>query len=53
MPGLDFVILAELQQMLHDINPYINIFHQAENLLKNNFLLNLKLVITNNKTKGS
>ena len=51
MPGLDPIILAELQQMLHDINPYVNIFRQAGNLLKNNPLLDLKLVITNNRTK--
>jgi hypothetical protein len=36
MPGLDPTILAELQQMLHDINPYVNIFRQAGNLLKHN-----------------
>ena len=47
------MILAELQQMLHDINPYINIFHQAGNLLKHNPLLDLKLIITNNRTKDS
>jgi hypothetical protein len=51
MPGLDPTILAELQQMLHDINPYVNIFRQAGNLLKNNPSLDLKLVITNNRTK--
>ena len=53
MPGLDPTILAELQQMLHDINPYVNIFRQAGNLLKNNPSLDLKLVITNNRTKDS
>ncbi|CAG8781603.1 2586_t:CDS:2, partial [Rhizophagus irregularis] len=26
MPGLDPMILGELQQMLHDINPYVNQF---------------------------
>ena len=53
MPNLDSTILAELQQMLHNINPYVNIFRQAGNLLKHNPLLDLKLVITNNKTKDS
>ena len=51
--NLDSTILAELQQMLHDINPYVNIFRQAGNLLKQNPLLDLKLVITNNRTKDS
>jgi hypothetical protein len=51
MPGLDPMILGELQQILHNINPYVNQFRQAGNLLKNNPSLNLKLVITNNRTK--
>ncbi|CAB4483680.1 unnamed protein product [Rhizophagus irregularis] len=51
MPGLDPMILGELQQMLHDINPYVNQFRQAGNLLKHNPSLDLKLVITNNRTK--
>ena len=51
MPGLDPMILAELQQMLHNINPYVDKFRQAENLLKHNPSLDLKLVITNNRTK--
>jgi len=51
IPGLDPVILAELQQMLHDINPYVNKFRQVGNLLKHNPSLDLKLVITNNRTK--
>ncbi|CAB5217443.1 unnamed protein product [Rhizophagus irregularis] len=51
MPGLDPMILGELQQMLHNINPYVNQFRQAGNLLKHNPSLDLKLVITNNRTK--
>src|SRR6266498_5383040 len=51
MPGLDPMILGELQQMLHNINPYVNQFRQAGNLLKDNPSLNLKLIITNNRTK--
>ena len=51
MDNLDSTILAELQQMLHDINPYVNIFRQVGNLLKQNPLLDLKLVIINNKIK--
>ena len=51
--NLDSTILAELQQMLHDINPYVNIFRQVGNLLRHNSSLDLKLVITNNKTKDS
>ena len=47
IPGLDSTVLAELQQMLHNINPYVNTFHQIRNLLKSDPLLNLKLVITN------
>jgi len=39
--------------MLHDINPYVNIFRQVENMLKYDPLLDLKLVITNNRIKDS
>ncbi len=39
--------------MLHDINLYVNIFHQIRNILKYDPLLDLKLVITNNRTKDS
>jgi len=53
MPDLDFTILAELQRMLHNINPYVNIFRQAGNLLKCDPLLDLRLVIINNRTKDS
>ena len=53
MPGLDSTILAELQRMLHNINPYVNIFRQVGNLLKSDPLLDLRLVITNNKIKDS
>ncbi|PKB97523.1 hypothetical protein RhiirA5_258470, partial [Rhizophagus irregularis] len=35
IPNLDFNILIELQQMLHEINPYVNIFCQAGQLLRN------------------
>ncbi|CAB5202659.1 unnamed protein product [Rhizophagus irregularis] len=34
MPGLDPMILGELQQMLHNINPYVNQFRQAGNFVK-------------------
>src|SRR5256885_13992067 len=34
--NFDSTILTELQQMLHDINPHVNIFRQAGNLLKYN-----------------
>src|ERR1044071_6131597 len=33
MPGLDSTIFAELQRMLHNINPYVNIFRQVRNIL--------------------
>ena len=39
--------------MLHNINPYVNIFRQAGNLLKQNPSLDLKLVITNSRMKDS
>src|ERR1044072_1169996 len=53
MSGLDSTVLAELQQMLHNINSYVNTFRQVGNLLKSDPLLDLKLVITNNRTKDS
>ncbi|CAG8810159.1 21578_t:CDS:2, partial [Cetraspora pellucida] len=49
MPGLDPVILGELQQMLHDLNPYCNIFKQAGHMLLANPLLNLRIAITDNR----
>ncbi len=52
MLGLDSTILAEFQQMLYDIKPYVNTFRQVRNLLKSDPLLDLKLVITN-RTKES
>src|SRR5437762_13422230 len=39
--------------MLNNINPYINKFQQDENLLRHNPSLDLKLIITNNRTKDS
>ncbi|CAG8834095.1 22761_t:CDS:1, partial [Cetraspora pellucida] len=51
MPRLDSTILIELQQMLHDINPYVNVFQQAANLLRHDQSLELKLIITDNRTK--
>ena len=39
--------------MLHNINLYVNIFRQIGNLLKSDPLLDLRLVITNNRTKDS
>ncbi|CAG8786110.1 20907_t:CDS:1, partial [Cetraspora pellucida] len=51
MPSFDSTILANLQQMLHNINLYANMFHQVEYFLNCDLLLDLKLVITNNRTK--
>ncbi|CAG8689944.1 17459_t:CDS:1 [Cetraspora pellucida] len=51
MPGLDPVILGELQQMLHDLNPYCNIFKQAGHMLLANPSLNLRMAITDNRKK--
>ncbi|UZO26203.1 uncharacterized protein OCT59_018446 [Rhizophagus irregularis] len=53
IPNLDFNILIELQQMLHEINPYVNIFHQAGQLLRNDPLLDLRLAIIDNRTRDS
>jgi hypothetical protein len=53
IPNLDFNILIELQQMLHEINPYVNIFRQAGQLLRNDPLLDLRLAIIDNRTRDS
>ncbi|CAB4419742.1 unnamed protein product [Rhizophagus irregularis] len=50
MPNLDPNILMELQQMLNDFNPYVKIFHQASDMLKSNQLLDMKMIITDNRT---
>ena len=36
MPNLDPVILEELQQMLHDVNPYCEMFKQAGDIVRLN-----------------
>ncbi|CAG8640302.1 2430_t:CDS:2, partial [Diversispora eburnea] len=51
IPDLDPIILAELQQMLHQVNPYVKIFHQARDIFKNDPMIDLRMVITNNRTK--
>ncbi|CAG8688546.1 23078_t:CDS:2, partial [Cetraspora pellucida] len=53
MSKLDPQILATLQQMLHDINPYCRIFNQATNILNLNSIFNFKMVITNSRSKDS
>lgn len=53
MPGLDSSILADLQQTLHDVNPYCKIFNQASNILRSNSTLDLKMVITDIRSKDS
>ncbi len=50
MPNLDPNILMKLQQMLNDINPYVKTFCQASDMLKSNQLLDMKMVITDNRT---
>ena len=53
LPDLDASILLELQQMLYTINPYVTVFRQVSNLLRSDPLIDLKLVITNDRTKDS
>ena len=45
MPNLDSSTLAQLQAMLHELNPYVHIFRQAAEILQENPLQDLKLVI--------
>ncbi|CAG8765712.1 10251_t:CDS:1 [Cetraspora pellucida] len=49
MPGLDPNILFDLQQMLHNINPYCRIFKQVTNILSSNSSFDLRIVITDNR----
>jgi hypothetical protein len=50
MPNLDPNILTELQQMLNDVNPYVETFRQASDMLRSNQLLDMKMVITDKRT---
>ncbi|CAG8743002.1 20_t:CDS:2, partial [Cetraspora pellucida] len=49
MPNLDSIILAELQQILHNMNPYCRIFRQVGNMHKLDLSLDLKMLIINNR----
>ena len=50
MPNFNPNILMELQQMLNDINPYVKTFRQASDMLRSNHFMDMKMVITNNRT---
>jgi hypothetical protein len=50
MPNLDPNLLIELQQMLNNVNPYVKTFRQASDMLRSNQLLDMKMVITDNRT---
>ncbi|CAG8831560.1 4108_t:CDS:2, partial [Cetraspora pellucida] len=45
MPNLDSSVLAELQEMLHEVNPYVHIFKQVVQLLCKNPSQELKMAI--------
>ncbi|CAG8592904.1 1255_t:CDS:2, partial [Racocetra fulgida] len=45
MPDLDSSVLAEIQSMLYDVNPYVYIFRQAAQLLCKNSAQELKIEI--------
>ncbi|CAG8601559.1 3641_t:CDS:1 [Cetraspora pellucida] len=51
IPKLNLSILSELQCMLHYTNPYCRIFRQVRDIVSSNQSVNLKMVITDNKTK--
>ncbi|CAJ0873864.1 11336_t:CDS:2 [Entrophospora sp. SA101] len=53
MPNLDPVILEELQQMLHDVNPYCEMFKQAGDIVRLNPSLDLQMVITDSRKEDS
>ncbi|CAH1771184.1 5702_t:CDS:1, partial [Entrophospora sp. SA101] len=42
-------ILEELQQMLHDVNPYCEMFRQAGDIVRLNPSLDLQMVITDSR----
>ena len=45
IPELDLSILEQLQDMLHAVNPYVHVFRQIVNVLRENSVANLKFVI--------
>ncbi|CAJ0897135.1 7622_t:CDS:1, partial [Entrophospora sp. SA101] len=46
-------ILEELQQMLHDVNPYCEMFKQAGDIVRLNPSLDLQMVITDSRKEDS
>ncbi|CAG8590800.1 9648_t:CDS:2 [Cetraspora pellucida] len=46
MPNLNLITLAQLQAMLHDVNPYVHIFQNVAYIIKDNPTQDLKIVIT-------
>ncbi|CAH1758829.1 9415_t:CDS:2 [Entrophospora sp. SA101] len=53
MPNLDPVILEELQQMLHDVNPYCEMFKQAGDIVRLNPSLDLRMAIIDSRKQDS
>jgi len=46
MPSLNQVTLTALQNMLHGINPYVQVFQQTGRLFQQNLSQNLTMIIT-------
>ena len=54
MPSLNQVTLAALQNMLHDINPYVQVFQQTGRLLQQNSQnLTITMIITDSRMTDS
>lgn len=53
MPSLNQVILAAFQNMLYDINPYVQVFQQTGRLFQQNPSQNLTMIITDSRMTDS
>ncbi|CAG8744857.1 2506_t:CDS:1 [Acaulospora morrowiae] len=51
MPNLNPTTLAQLQTMLHEVNPYTHIFRRAAHVLQENPIQDLKIVIVKTRYK--
>ncbi|CAG8750618.1 984_t:CDS:2, partial [Racocetra fulgida] len=53
MPSLDAVTLSELQNMLHEINPYVYIFKQTGTILHQDRSQHLTMLIKDSRVADS
>ncbi|CAG8581628.1 14065_t:CDS:2 [Cetraspora pellucida] len=53
MPSLDKITLTNLQNMLHDVNPYVQVFRQTGTLIRQNQYQSLTMIIKDSRDVDS